>query len=50
MDHVTVKELIELLKTEDPNALVYRLAYDDEMEVEIVSVSKCETENGVLIA
>ena len=47
---MTVKELIELLQVEDPDESVYRLAFDDEMEVEIVSVSKCETENGVLIA
>lgn len=47
---MTVKELIELLQAEDPDAPVYRLAYDDEMEVEIISVSKCETVNGVLIA
>lgn len=46
---MTVRELIELLEAEDPDASVYRLAYDDEMEVEIISVSKCETENGVLI-
>jgi len=46
---MTVKELIKLLQTEDPNALVYRIAFDDEIEVEIVNVSKCETESGVLI-
>ncbi len=46
---MTVKELIKLLQAEDPDASVYRLAYDDEIEIETISVSKCETENGVLI-